>query len=198
MLGHRFLILLIAPLLLGTLPSIAQYGAHTAPADLDQLVEQSQTIVLGNVVSTAIEPHPQFRNLRTVVVTMKVEQAFKGSVGSVLVFRQFLINGTDLSSSEYQPSQQLLLFLNPVSAYGLTSPVGLEQGRFRIMRDEKGNLSAVNGRGNLGLFNRVAIKAQQRGIALSREAAAVVSQTQGPVSLSGLESLIQTLVSAQK
>jgi len=42
-----------------------------------------------------------------------------------------------------------LLLLGPTSPYGLTNTVGLEQGRFRILRDKKGEATAVNGRNNI-------------------------------------------------
>ena len=42
--------------------------------------------------------------------------------------------------------------MNAPSRYGLTSPAGMEQGRFRIHRDRTGRTSALNGAGNHRLF----------------------------------------------
>jgi|SRR5580698_2103250 hypothetical protein len=47
----------------------SQTGARVANANLNYLVENAQTIVRGNVVSAVLEPHPQFANLQTVLVT---------------------------------------------------------------------------------------------------------------------------------
>ncbi len=55
----------------------------------------------------------------------------------------------------YRKGQELLLLMNGSSRYGLTSPVGLEQGRFRIQRDRSGREVATNGAGNLRLFERL-------------------------------------------
>jgi len=70
---------------------------------------------------------------------------------------------------------ELLLFLNPVSTYGLTSPVGLDQGRFRVVSDDKGNRYALNGRGNLGLFAQVTAKTAPHGITFSKQAMAMLA-----------------------
>jgi len=175
-------------------PLLAQHGASTTQVSLDQLVEQAHTIVRGHVVSAVPQPHPQFSNLQTVVVTIKVERVLKGSAGPNFVFRQFVWDVRDLPTlAGYNKSDELLLLLNPVSEYGLTSPVGLEQGRFRILRDSKGNATALNGRGNIGLFDQVSSRLAERGVVPSRQAAALLTQPRGPVPLQALEDLVQTL-----
>ena len=88
---------------------------------------------------------------------------------------------------------ELLLFLNPVSEYGLTSPVGLEQGRFRVTRDAKGRAFAVNGRANFGLFDQVSSKASARGVIVSRQAEVMMAKPAGPVSLETLEETVAAL-----
>jgi peptidoglycan/xylan/chitin deacetylase (PgdA/CDA1 family) len=177
----------------------AQRGAYTASADLDQLVQQSQTILRGHVISAKVEPHPQLQNLDTVVVTLKIDRALKGSAGSTYTFRQYIWDARDIADSAgYRKAQELLLFLNPVSLYGLTSPVGLEQGRFRILRDAKGNRLAVNGHSNAGLFNRVASKANSRGIALSVGVQDMLLKASGPAPLDVLEEAIQSLAGVGK
>ena len=88
--------------------------------------------------------------------------------------------------------------LGPVSQYGLSSPAGLEQGRFRIVRDSAGQVTAVNGRGNAGLFQHTAERAQARGITLSQRQATLVRQQQpGPLALSDLKDAIRTFARAQ-
>ena len=199
MTNTRFLVLFLAVALLLVPRSLqAQHGAQTAPADLDQIIQRAHTIFRGHVVSVRVEPHPQFSNLETVVVTMTVDRQFKGEVAATITFRQFVIDPRDLTTSlDYRPSDELLLFLNPVSLYGLTSPVGLEQGRFRISRDAKGIAIAVNGRGNVGLFDQVANKAASRGIVFSKRAATMLSKGAGKIPLSAMEDAISALTGAQ-
>jgi hypothetical protein len=179
--------------------SFAQFGALTLPRSLDQLTDEAAVIVHGSVISTKIEPHPQLKNLTTIVVTMRVGETYKGSARKTLVFRQYIWDlRAQLDAADYRKGQELLLFLGPVSEYGLTSPVGLEQGRFRILREQKGQVLAVNGRGNLGLFNSVEQRASARGIQLSPKTLALARQEKaGPVPLSDLEDAIRTFVRAR-
>jgi hypothetical protein len=163
------------------------------------MAQQAQTIVRGHVASARIEPHPQFPHLRTVVVTLNTGRVLKGTAEATYTFRQFIWDARDAADAAgYRKADELLLFLNPVSQYGLTSPVGSEQGRFRIERDAQGNARARNGRGNAGLFNQVAGKANARGIALSPRAQSMMTQPAGRATLESLEDAIQALAVGQR
>jgi hypothetical protein len=195
----RVICLLFLLLLFVSATANAQGGASTAPADLDTLIQSSQIIVRGHVVSARVEPHPQFPNLHTVVVTLSVTRVLKGEATSTLMFRQFIWDARDLPIfAGYKGAGELLLFLNPVSPYGLTSPVGLEQGRFRILRDAKGNRYALNGRGNLGLFSQVESKASSRGLTFSKPVKEMLAKPSGQVPLDVLEEAVHALVGAAK
>jgi hypothetical protein len=166
---------------------------------LDQLTQEARLIVHGSIRSVKVEPHPQFANLMTVVVSLKVQDTLKGPPQQSLEFRQYIWDIRDqLKASRYWKGQELLLMLGPVSKYGLTSPVGLEQGRFRIVRDAAGQLTAINGRGNAGLFEHAESRAQARGVKLSPRALSLVRQQQpGPISLSDLEDAIRAFARAE-
>ena len=173
----------------------AQLSARTLARGIDQLVDESQVIVRGNIISATVEPHPQLQNLTTVVVTMNVSDTYKGKAQKSLVFRQYIGNVVSHRvPSEYRKGQELLLLLRPTSEYGLTSPEGLEQGRFEV-RVERGKRVAVNGRGNVGLFDQVSQRAKVAGTQLSVRSAAVLKQKQsgGPVPVEDLEELIRSL-----
>ena len=168
--------------------------ALTLPRGLDQLTAEAKVIVHGSVISAKIEPHPQLKNLITVVVAMRVIDSYKGNPPKTLVFRQYLWDlCAQLGAAEYGKGQELLLLLGPVSEYGLTSPVGLEQGRFKISRDRNGQATAVNGRGNLGLFNLVEQRSRSRAVQLSPRTTALVRNSKpGPLPLLDLEDAIRT------
>lgn len=180
--------------------AVAQRGALTSPRSLAQLTEQADHIVRGRVISARVEPHPQLKNLSTVVITMSVDETLKGRAAKTLEFRQFIWDIRDqLDSARYSKGQELLLMLGPVSEYGLTSPVGLEQGRFRIVRDNQGNAVAVNGRGNAGLFANVEARAQARGLKLSPAATRLVRRGKaGAVPLADLEDAVRTFAGAAR
>jgi hypothetical protein len=199
MVRYSTALLLLIGLLCCASPGYAQQGAQTVSADLDQLVRSAGTILRGQVISVNVEPHPQFPNLQTVVVTISVARVLKGEAASTFTFRQFIWDrGVTSDAAGYRKSGELLLLLNPVSPYGLTSPVGLEQGRFRVVRDAKGKGFAVNGRANFGLFQQVVNKASSRGISFSRQAEVMMAKPSGQASLDALEEAIITLAGASK
>jgi len=176
----------------------AQRGALVAPRSIDQLTQEAVVIVRGHVVSAKVEPHPALRNLTTVLVTMNIEETLKGAPAKTLQFRQYLWDLRDqLDGARYAKGEELLLMLGPVSQYGLTSPVGLEQGRFRIIRGAA-QPAAVNGNGNLRLFEATAERAQVRGLKLSPGVTALARQNHaGPVPLADLEDAIRTFAGSR-
>ncbi len=142
-----------------------QRGALTASRNLADLVGEAGVILRGRIVSTRVEPHPQFSALWTVVVTIQVDDAIKGQLGTSYSFRQFIWDPRDRQDAAgYQKGQNLLLLLTNPNSNGLSSPVGLEQGRFQLSTDAAGNAYATNGRNNAGLLNGVpgSLTASQR------------------------------------
>jgi hypothetical protein len=136
-----------------TLPCFAQHGAVTRQSNLDEMVAKASTIVEGRILDARVEPHPQFKNLNTVVVRVGVSKTLKGTATRELTFRQFVWDVRDrYNRLGYLPGGEELLLLGPNSQYGLTAPIGLEQGRFQLSTDAAGRKVAVNGRNNVGLF----------------------------------------------
>jgi hypothetical protein len=178
--------------LTGTL-AFAQRGALTASSSLDQLTRQARVIVRGHITSARVEPHPQLSNLMTVVISMSIQQTLKGRAQRTMEFRQYIWDIRDqLDAASYSKGDELLLMLGPVSQFGLTSPVGLEQGRFRVVRDRQGKATAVNGRANRGLFDSTAQRAQTQGIKLPARTTAMLRRPQpGPLPLAELEEAIR-------
>ena len=117
------------------------------------MVAKASTIVEGRILDARVEPHPQFKNLNTIVVRMSVSKTLKGSAARELTFRQFVWDVRDrYNRLGYLPGAEELILLGPNSQYGLTAPIGLEQGRFHLSTDATGRKVAVNGRNNVGLF----------------------------------------------
>jgi hypothetical protein len=132
----------------------------------------------------------------TVVVTMSVAETYKGAKHSSLVFRQYALNADQMhASTGYSKGQEVILFLRPVSEYGLTSPAGLEQGRFNVLTDRRtGQKVAVNGRANAGLFNHFEEHAIARNLKLSPRLHSIVNApTSSSVPLKDLEIMISGL-----
>jgi hypothetical protein len=187
-------VLLLAALMLAA-PTSAQQSALTVPQNLEQLTARSAVIVRGNVVSVRMEKHPELTNLDTVVVTLRVRETLKGQVAGTFTFRQYVWDIRDrLDSAGYKKGQDWLLMMIAPSRYGLSSPAGVEQGRFRIERDATGRELAINSHNNLRLFDGVGAQMAKEGALLSPASASLVAKhRRGPVELRELAALIREL-----
>ena len=188
---------LFSAVLLATIATTAvgQRGAIVASRNLEQLTLQAETIVVAHVAFARVEPHPQFHNLRTVVVTLRVSQTLKGVPQETLTFRQFIWDPRDIADgASYRRGDEVLLMLNRTNEYELTSPAGLNQGRFEIQRDASGKAWAMNGHRNEGLFSGMTPAA-----GLSARARALIGHppAQGAVPFDDLRQTIRDLVVAQ-
>ncbi len=194
---HRCL-LIVAALAVSASAS-AQRGALTVQRNLDQLVDRSAVILRGQVVSAHVEKHPELTALNTVVVTLRVQESLKGDAGKTFTFRQYVWDFRDSAETVgYRKGQEFLLLMISPSRYGLSSPAGLEQGRFRIRRDAAGRETAVNALGNSRLLDGIAEQLAKEGKSVSPGLARTVEgHRKGPIDVAELTSLIRALSSEQ-
>lgn len=187
--------LVAALLAVAASPARAQRGALTRPLTLAEMVDQAEVVVRGRIIAAGAEPHPDDSRLQTVVVTLRVAETLKGHSGESFTFRFFIWDVRDRSNAAgYRKGQEVLLLLSPATRRGLRSTAGLEQGRFRIVRDATGAAAAVNGHGNAGLFGGLEAELKRRGLAVSVEAARLAAERPaGPVPLTQLTELIRSL-----
>jgi hypothetical protein len=184
---------------LAAAPAPAQRGAITAPRNIEQMVAGSSQILRGTVVSARVEKHPQLTHLDTIVVTLRVLDPIKGAVGPTYTFRQYIWDVRDRADAAgYYKGQEFILLMNAPSRYGLTSPVGMEQGRFRVTHDAAGKAVATNGRGNVQLMRGVSDKLARTGTAVSPAAASLVQKHQrGPIAADELVRLIRDIARSE-
>jgi hypothetical protein len=192
---------LLARLVSLAMPAAAQRDARVLHRNLAELVGDSYTIVLGRVASVKAEPHPQFQNIQTVVVTLQVSEVWKGQAGSTFTFRAFVSDPLDFRGKlGYAGNQDALLKLTKPSDIGLSSPAGLEQGRFRVNTDAYGNRTVVNGLSNTGLFRNV----QKTSPKLDAQLAALPARqlltqhASGPITFDDFKTIVQTLVAGSQ
>lgn len=154
----------------------AQRGFLVKAVNLAEMEAEAAIILKGRVTDVRVEPHPEFNNLRTAVITVQVQKVFKGQAGDTYTWREYLQDIRDNASNlMYKPGQEYLLLLIRPSRYGLSSPAGQSQGVFRIRRDAQGNQFVVNGRNNLGLFKDMEVQAPEINEQLSASALQMVS-----------------------
>lgn len=177
---------------IAALPAMAQRGAITLPQNLDELTDRAQDIVRGTVTDARVEKHPELTNLDTIVVTLRLHETLKGDAPSTYTFRQYIWDLRDRQDAAgYRKGQHLLLLMNAPSRYGLTSPVGLEQGRFRIQRDRSGREIVLNGAGNSRLFERLSDPAAKPAALTPQQARLVAKHRSGPLALEELSAMIR-------
>jgi hypothetical protein len=196
--SKQIVLLLLSAVL--AFPAWGQRGALTVPRSLDQLTDRSAVIVRGTVTSAHVEKHPELPGLNTVVVTLRVKETLKGQAKGVFTFRQYIWDIRDrYDAAGYQKGQALLLMMLAPSRYGLSSPAGLEQGRFRIARDRQGRELAMNGHGNVGLLAGTSARLAKKGIALSPGSTSLIeSHGKGPIELHALTALIRELAAGSE
>jgi hypothetical protein len=191
--------LLLSILLACAVPAWAQQGALTVPRNLQQLTDRAAHIVRGNVVSARMEKHPEL-GVAMLVVTLRVRETMKGPHRESFTFRQYLWDVRDRSDhAGYRKGDDLLLMLIAPSRYGLSSPAGMEQGRFRIVRDERGRELAVNGFGNARLMNGLEAQLAKDGIRLSAASQRLTQrQRAGGIDAAEFTGLVRELVRARQ
>jgi hypothetical protein len=177
---------------LAAMPALAQRGAMTVPRNLDQLTDRAQDIVRGTVVDARVEKHPELDALDTIVVTLRVRDTLKGAAQGTFTFRQYIWDVRDrYDAAGYRKGQDVLLFMIAPSRHGLSSPAGMQQGRFHIRRDAAGREVAVNGSGNVRLFEGLRDPAKL-GVALSaRQAGLAAKHRRGPVAVDELSAMVR-------
>lgn len=174
----------------------AQRGAITLPRNLADLSSNAGQIIQGRVVSATVEPDPRYNHLQTLVLTLAVDDVLKGQAPATFTFREFLWDVRDISDrAGYHLGDEVLLFLNRPTTLGLVTPVGLQQGRFRVVKGADGQDYAINANQNSGLFDNVVRSGALNPAKLSAKSRATVQSFQrGPIALTALKESVHLLV----
>jgi hypothetical protein len=178
--------------ILSASPLPAQFAVR--PVNLAYLSQRADVIVQGQITSVKRTPLPGYPNIPTVEVTMKVERALRGLPGKTYTFRELHVGMRSVEEKRaYRVGQRLFLFLPSPSQYGLSSPIGIGQGRFHVATDAAGNAKLANEQGNAGLFQNVERDAARGGKHLTAEQKKLAATARGPVPLEGFVSLVNSL-----
>jgi hypothetical protein len=157
---------LVAFLVLGGFATSVQ-ASRVRQLNIEQITQKAARIVSGRCVDLRVERDPGL-GVTITRVTLEVEQALKGPAASRLEFHM-LGDGRRpatfgvVGGSRFAPGDDVVVFLYGESAVGLSSPVGLGQGKFTKSRLRKdGRPLMRNGFGNRTLFEDLSPRAQQR------------------------------------
>lgn len=150
--------LLIIFICLGIIFPVFVNASSVVPVDLETMSVKSGKIFHGKCVSVNVKEDE--RGLTSTEVTYDVIRSVKGEVGESVTFKVF-------GHVNYYPGKEDVLFLYKESPWGFTSPIGLWQGEFpvvreggnpKLLRKSRAYKNAIRG----GLFK--AVKAEKREI----------------------------------
>jgi hypothetical protein len=163
--------------------------------NLAELTQRAAIIIQGHVREVRYEALPDYPNIDTIVVTLQIDESLKGSEGETYTFREFVFPGQSrmVRQGKYLVGQQLLLFLSAPSQYGLSSPLGRQQGTFHISEDSKSIKYVANEGGNYRLFAGVSQAVSNAGAALSESPEELEALEHGPVPLGKFVSIVREL-----
>ena len=134
--------------------------------NLPQIVEDAGKIFVGRCTGVRSGEDPE-TGLVVTWFTFEVLQGIKGVLGETETIKQIggTYEGLTVTSftSTYRVGEEVLLFVYPPSSVGLTSAVGLHQGKFTIYADEKtGKRKVTNGMPENLLFAPDPVKASKK------------------------------------
>lgn len=133
-------------------------ATQVRPLNLEEMTRKAERILSGRCIAVDTESDHRL-GIPITVVTLRVDQVSKGSAGPIVTFRMPAGGSSSgagfVGIPAFHPGEELVLFLYGDSRLGLTSPVGLGQGKFVVARDKRGRRIAVNEHGNRTLFRRL-------------------------------------------
>ncbi len=134
--------------------------------NLEELTRNAATIFSGRCaeVEVAVDPVVGREITR---VTFEVDRAVKGSAASTHTIQMIGANGVAggwglTGLPQFQPGEEVVVYLYGESRLGLSSPVAFGQGKFNILRDKQGRSVAINGSGNARLLTGMSPAAEQQ------------------------------------
>ena len=133
--------------------------------NLLELANRAEKIFTAKILSIQFSTikGPSGKLIPCTVYRAKVEHVLKGNEHEEITFRflgssQMKVQGNygfklQISGIPiYRLNEEILLFLSKESAIGLSAPIGLYQGSFKVYKSITGKQMVVNGNNNAGLF----------------------------------------------
>ncbi|MFZ5876658.1 MAG: hypothetical protein ACOYXU_09635 [Nitrospirota bacterium] len=173
--------------LAGTVPDFS-WAYRMFPMNVEEMSTQADRIVVGVCIAREEGNLPSEQDGRALTFTQytfQVTDSIKGNVGQTLTIRQVRLGGRPTPAvggqalrsgrpllPDYQPGQEVLLFLGPDSALGLTSPVALDEAVFDV-ETQDGQKFFKRRSGNRGLFRDMSADQLAADRGLSREETAL-------------------------
>jgi hypothetical protein len=137
------------------------HATRVLPVSLEELSQRAGKVFSGRCVATETV-FDESLGMKITQVTFEVDRVVKGEADSTVTIRMLGEDSGVPGLPRFETGEDVILFLYDDSRLGLTSPVGMLQGKFRVHTDKNGEKLATNGTGNRGLFQNLSIEAQER------------------------------------
>lgn len=133
------------------------------PLNLEQLTEHAARIFAGQCLEIRREVDPKL-GFEIATASFHVDDAVKGASAGSTVTVRMLASDSSIPGAipSFRVGDEVILFLYGESALGLSSPVGLGQGRFQVSLDKQGRRLARNDFGNANLLRGLSTGAALR------------------------------------
>lgn len=132
------------------------FADRIQPMSLEEISKQAERIFEGECLSVKTGKDPQ-SGLAATWYVFRVIEPIQGEFDETFTLKQYggVVDGETLltPSARYETGERVILFLYGESRIGFSSAVGLTQGKFRVIEDEKQTFRAVsNGMPAAALF----------------------------------------------
>jgi hypothetical protein len=149
--------------ILGSCLALSTWASQVRSVNLEQMTGRAGRVFSGRCLAVQVARDPVLdRDVAT--ISFEVARLVKGQAGSALTVRMLAGDEVDgrTGTAPFHPGEEVVLFLYEESALGLTSPVGMGQGRFSVVRDKLGRAVAVNALANRNLLENLTEQGRQR------------------------------------
>jgi hypothetical protein len=137
----------------------------TIPVSLKAMVGQADRIFIGEVRDVTTEPQEVpgvGKKVAIRTVTFKIQQVLKDNTGKLKVGESYQVRQLPEVSREVKKGETLLWYLAPTHPEtGLTQPVGVDSGHFRLVGEGK---RAINLKGNKDLLDVSDMKKERAAV----------------------------------
>lgn len=181
------------------------FGTTIAKLNLEKLVRNAGTIFVGKCLSISEETvtGPSGHQMPCTKYTFAISKALKGGSGNTITIRQFGYRGYNPARKHqlvipgmpsYEAGKEYILMMTKESRFGLSAPVGLAQGSFKVRYNTTtGVKEIVNGFDNAGLFGDMEASALRTTARLEPPEVRLLSQKQGAVPYKSFVSLLEKI-----
>ena len=189
----------LAALLIAGLP-VSSHASMVVQDTLETLVADSA--IVARVICEAKEEKEDDNGLPATWYTFRVVECLRGDAGESLTIKQFgnskpNADGLVLKMAgtpTYVIGKEYVLFLAGKSKLGFQAPLGLEQGKFSVFRDDEDREVISNGSANMNMFTGIDSDGLAMKMSLSAGESEVLDVKKGAVQLDSFLSLTRKLV----